>query len=215
MKALYVKCFARLLARLYPREWRARYGREFDGLLEDMDLTGLDLVGLVQGALQTYRKSRGENCAMEEQLALSQVVGVERREVPHGYEMETVMEYSRSDGSKTTVRRFFREVDFGDTYVNLQHLTRGSEPAQTIIVSGTKGEVDGAFRTDRTEMLVLHADGTVSRSEQIVKTWVTAEPIREKLLEDYRRALASGQSTTDYYRERFRLAYPTRELPAL
>ena len=60
------------------------------------------------------------------------------------------------------VRGFSREVDLGDSYVILNHTSRGSAPAQTILVFGRKGEVDGDFRTDETEMLVLREDGTFS-----------------------------------------------------
>lgn len=43
---------ARFLARLYPRQWRDRYGREFDALLEDTPLRGADIFDLVKGALR-------------------------------------------------------------------------------------------------------------------------------------------------------------------
>jgi len=34
-----MRTLARFFAGLYPRQWRARYGREFDALLEDVNLT--------------------------------------------------------------------------------------------------------------------------------------------------------------------------------
>jgi hypothetical protein len=39
-----------LAARIYPRDWRARYGDEFDALLEDARADGRQLVNVVQGA---------------------------------------------------------------------------------------------------------------------------------------------------------------------
>lgn len=49
---------ARLLARLYPRAWRERYGAEFDALLEDTTLKPHDLFDLTTGALTMQIKSR-------------------------------------------------------------------------------------------------------------------------------------------------------------
>jgi hypothetical protein len=46
-----MKRLARLAARLYPARWRARYGRELDALIEDIDANALDLCNLVRGAL--------------------------------------------------------------------------------------------------------------------------------------------------------------------
>lgn len=41
----------RLLAKLYPREWRSRYGEEFEALLEDMAAGGWIAFDVVGGAL--------------------------------------------------------------------------------------------------------------------------------------------------------------------
>ena len=62
-------------------------------------------------------------------------------------------------------------------YVTLNHSSRGAEPAQTVLVFGRKGEVEGDFRTDETEMLVLRPDGTIQRTEQTVKTWLKYDAI--------------------------------------
>ncbi len=40
-----------LAARLYPRQWRARYGPEFDALLEDVNPRFGDLLNIVKGAM--------------------------------------------------------------------------------------------------------------------------------------------------------------------
>lgn len=186
-----MKRLARWLARLYPRQWRARYGAEFDALLEDMNLTWRDVFGVALAAL-------GENY-MSEPITSPRIVGLTSRDIPHGYELESVVEYPREDGSKILVRGFSREVDLGDSYVTLSHSSRGSEPTQTILVFGRKGEVDGDFRTDETEMLVLRADGTVQRTEQTVKTWLKYDAIRDGLREKYRSGMQAGQTPDEIY----------------
>jgi len=125
------------------------------------------------------------------------LVDMKCRDVPHGYELESSVELPREDGSTTLVRSFYREIDLGDTYVTLSHSSRGWEPAQTILVNGRKGEVDGDFRTDETEMLVLHIDGTIERTVQTVKTWLKHRPIMDRLREKFR----SGLSTKEIMRQ--------------
>jgi hypothetical protein len=46
-----MKRFCRVAARLYPAEWRRRYGRELEALLEDMEPGWRELVDLFCGAL--------------------------------------------------------------------------------------------------------------------------------------------------------------------
>jgi len=122
------------------------------------------------------------------------------RDVPHGYELETAVEYPREDGGTTLVRAFHREVDLGDSYVNVSHTARGSAPAQTILVFGRKGQVDGDFRSDETELLVLRADGTVQRTEQTVQTWVKADAIRDRLRDRYRDGMQAGLTPDEIHR---------------
>jgi hypothetical protein len=186
-----MKCLARLLAHLYPRQWRGRYGQEFDALLEDMNLTWRDVFGVALSALEMRMKS----------TTVPRIVDLVSRDIPHGYELETVVEYPRDDGSKMLVRGFLREVDLGDSYVTLTHSARGSDPAQTILVCGRKGEVDGDFRTDETEMLVLRADGTIHRTEQTVKTWLKYDAIRDRLREKYRSGMQAGLSPDEVHQQ--------------
>jgi hypothetical protein len=181
-----MKPLARFFAALYPRQWRARYGREFDALLQDVNLTWRDVFGVALSAL-------GENY-MSEPEAVPRIVDLASRDIPHGYELETLVEYPRQDGNKLLVRGFCREVDLGDSYVTLNHTTRGFEPAQTILVFGRKGEVDGDFRTDETEMLVLRPDGSVHRTEQTVKTWLKYDGLRDRLRGRYRNGMQAGQT---------------------
>jgi hypothetical protein len=186
-----MKRLARCIARLYPGQWRARYGQEFDALLEDANLTWRDVFGVMLAALEMRMKSE----------IFPRIIELTSRDLQHGYELETVVEYPREDGTRLLVRGFHREIDLGDSYVSLSHSTRGSAPAQTILVSGKKGEVDGDFRTDETEMLVLHPDGTIQRTEQTVKTWLKYDAIRDRLREKYRSGMKAGLSADEVYQQ--------------
>jgi hypothetical protein len=181
-----MKRLAQWLIRFYPRWWRARYDQEFDALLEDAGVTLLDLAGIVRSALEMRLKS----------TAVPRVVDLACRDIPYGYEANSSVELPRDDGSMVLVRSFYRQIDLGDSYVTLTHSSRGSGPAQTILICGKKGEVDGDFRTDETEMLVLRTDGTVQRTEQTVKTWLKYDTIVDRVREQYRR----GVSAEDIFR---------------
>lgn len=133
---------------------------------------------------------------MEDASTSPRLLAMACRDIPHGYELESSVELAREDGSKTLVRSFCRQIDFGDSYVRLDHRSRGLEPAETFLVFGTKGEVDGDFRTDETEMLVLHIDGTVQRTAQTVKTWLKYDAMMDRVIEKYR----AGESTDDIFR---------------
>jgi hypothetical protein len=51
---------ARLIVRLYPRSWRARYGQEMLAIVEQSGLRAIDVVDLIQGlAGEWIRASRG------------------------------------------------------------------------------------------------------------------------------------------------------------
>jgi hypothetical protein len=186
-----MKRLAHHIARLYPRRWRARYGQEFDALLEDANLGWRDLFDVLLTALEIRMKS----------TPTPRIVNLASRDIPHGYELETAVEYPCVDGSTLLVRGFLREIDLGDSYITLSHSTRGFEPAQTILVCGRKGEVDGDFRTDETEMLVLQIDGTIHRTEQTVKTWLKCDAIRDRMREKYRSGMAAGLSPDEIFHQ--------------
>ncbi len=80
------------------------------------------------------------------------------REVPHGMEIESVMEMTNSDGSKAIHHQLARKIDMGDTYMLIRHSHQG-----TMIMSGKKGRIDGDFRHDELEMLQLLPDGSFKR----------------------------------------------------
>ncbi len=192
-----MKRLARWFIRLYPHWWRARYDQEFNALLEDATVTLLDVFGVVRSALEMRMKP----------TIAPKIVDLTSRDIPHGYELATAVEYPREDGSRMLVRNFSREIDLGDSYLTLNHWSRGAEPAQTVLVFGTKGEVDGDFRTDETEMLVLRADGTVQRTEQTVKTWMKYDSIRDRLRDKYRSGMAAGLSPDEIFQQ-IRASHP-------
>jgi hypothetical protein len=186
-----MKRLARRLARLYPRQWRARYGKEFDELLEDTDLTWRDIIDIAWSVLEIEMKTTPS----------PRLVDLAIRDVPHGYELESSAEYPRENGGPMLVRNFCREIDFGDSYLTLNHWSRGDQPAQTVLIFGKKGEIDGDFRTDETEMLVLQSDGTVQRTEQTVKTYLKWDSIRDRLREKYRSGMAAGLTPDEIHRQ--------------
>lgn len=174
---------AQWLTRCYPRWWRARYGDELAALLEDTNITLLDLFGVVRSAVD-MRMSINNS---------PRLLDMACRDIPHGYELESSVEFTRDDGGKTLVRYFCREIDLGDSYVTFSHTSRGSAPAETILVCGRKGQVDGDFRTDETEMLVLGADGTIQRTEQTVKTWLKYQTIVDRMRDKFRSGLSADE----------------------
>jgi len=181
------------VSRLYPRGWRARYGREFETLLKDVELTWPDLVDLVITAIR-LRIAKGD-------IMEPRIVDLTSRDIPHGHELEAAVEFPREGGNTTLVRHFNRELDFGDSYITLNHWSRGTEPAQTVIIFGKKGDVEGDFRTDKTEMLHLRADGTVRRTEQTVKTSLQYDAIRGRLRDRYRTGMAAGRTPDEIHRD--------------
>ena len=122
------------------------------------------------------------------------IIDLQWRDVPNGYECEAVVEMTRMDGSTTVIREFWRQIDVGASYVTIRHAVRNSALAQTSLVFGQKGEVEGDFRTDRTEMLTFQLDGTVRRTEQTVKTWLKGDAIREKMAGWYRDGAEIGMT---------------------
>ncbi len=182
-----MKWLAQWLARFYPRWWRTRYGEELDALLEDTNVTLLDLFGVVRSAVEMRMIKTNS----------PRLVDLSCRDVPHGYELESSVEFARGDGGRRLVRYFCREIDLSDSYLTLRHTSRGSAPAETILVCGRKGDVDGDFRTDETEMLVLRTDGTIQRTEQTVKTWLKYQPMVDRMRDKFR----SGLSAEDVMRQ--------------
>lgn len=81
-----------------------------------------------------------------------------QRDIPHGMEIESILEMTRTDGSKAIHHQMMRKIDMGDSYTAFRHGTGG-----TFIMTGKKGQVEGDFRRDELEMLHLLPDGTFKR----------------------------------------------------
>ena len=56
---------ASLLVRVYPPRWRARYGAEFETLLEERPLGPFDVADVLLGALDAHLHLRGLGAASE------------------------------------------------------------------------------------------------------------------------------------------------------
>jgi hypothetical protein len=138
---------------------------------------------------------------MEHSGPQPRIISLVSRDVPGGFELETSVELPREGGETMLVRNFSREIDLGDSYVTLNHWSRGWEPAQTVLIFGKKGEIDGDFRTDETEMLLLQIDGTVQRTEQTVKTYLKWDSVRARLREKYRAGMAEGLTPDEIHRQ--------------
>ena len=88
-------------------------------------------------------------------------------------EVEGAIEFTREDGSKRTIRSFVRKVDWGDSYTVFNHFATDAQPAQTMIITAQKGEVDGDWRRDTIEMVALLPDGSARRfPPQTVPVWI-------------------------------------------
>ena len=66
-----MKSWIRLMARLYPKSWRQRYGAEFDALLDDAKPTWRDGFDVLRRALDMHMKAWNFP-----KLAVSAVCGV-------------------------------------------------------------------------------------------------------------------------------------------
>ena len=51
----------RLLLRCYPARWRARYGDEFEALLDEASLGPFDVADILLGAIDARLRLRGRN----------------------------------------------------------------------------------------------------------------------------------------------------------
>lgn len=60
-----------LLLRCYPAHWRARYGEEFEALLEERPLGPFDVVDILLGALDAQLRLRGRGSATEHRRSLA------------------------------------------------------------------------------------------------------------------------------------------------
>jgi hypothetical protein len=60
-----------LLIRCYPARWRARYGEEFEAILEERPLGPFDVADILLGALDARLRLRGRNASLHEGRSLT------------------------------------------------------------------------------------------------------------------------------------------------
>ena len=60
-----------LLIRLYPARWRARYGDEFEAILEERPLGPFDVADILLGALDAHLHLRGRGADMQNAMGFS------------------------------------------------------------------------------------------------------------------------------------------------
>ena len=60
-----------LLIRLYPARWRARYGDEFEAILEERPLGPFDVADILLGALDAQLRLRGRGADIHEGTGFS------------------------------------------------------------------------------------------------------------------------------------------------
>ena len=131
------------------------------------------------------------------------------RDIPHGLESESAMEFISDDGSKRRMRSFVRKVDWGDSYTVFNHFAMDGQPSRTMITSGRKGDIEGDWRRDVIEVVELLADGSARNyPPQTVPVWLRnpfyeatskegmlarlrKDPISSARFEEFKRLLAN------------------------
>jgi hypothetical protein len=114
-----------------------------------------------------------EQAVLPSSSAAPQLVDFKLRDVLHGMEAESAVEFTGEDGSRRRMRSFVRKVDWGDSYTVFNHFAMDAQPARTMITTGQKGQIEGDWRKDTIEVVELRADGTVrSFPPQTVPVWL-------------------------------------------
>jgi hypothetical protein len=112
--------------------------------------------------------------ANPEQLsATPKLTDLRVRDIPHGLESESAVEFLGEDGSRRRTRSFVRKVDWGDSYIVFNHFATDDQPSRTMITSGRKGQIEGDWRRDVIEVVELLADGSARNyPPQTVPVWL-------------------------------------------
>src|SRR5205085_2194104 len=94
-----------LAAKLYPRQWRARYGAEFDALMEDVEPDWTELTNVLGGAVKMQLKRETAYLKLAAVLAVIGAMvglGVSLR-LPHRYTSSAAVKViGENDPGKTT-----------------------------------------------------------------------------------------------------------------
>jgi hypothetical protein len=91
-----VRALIRAAARLYPARWRARYAREFDALLEELEPNWLGLLNVVYGALTMQIKRVGAVAALCAVIG-AVVAGVASLRMPETYASSATLRLPSTD----------------------------------------------------------------------------------------------------------------------
>ena len=98
-------------------------------------------------------------------MTIPKVLSYIETAIPHGTEYRAEMEMPDAQGNPIHVKQFMRKIDMGDAYTVLMHMTRGTEPAHVMLTTGIKGNIDGEYRIDQVELVMLGSDGSVTKME--------------------------------------------------
>lgn len=152
----------RLAATLYPAHWRARYGREFEALLEDMDPGWPELLNIVNGGLVMRVKSIG---LIPVGLAVAgMLVGtMVSLRIPDLYRSSATVTLKASDPQGVRAM-------LGKTFGPGSHPNKGMETAAWIRVAvDERGapQKDGATR-----LVIASADEDAARAQRVARQLV-------------------------------------------
>ncbi len=134
-----MKHITRLLARLYPSNWRKRYGAEFDALLEDAEPKPRDAFDILWGVfrMQISTWTFGRIIVASSVAGLS-IAGVGSLLVQDRYESQTVVRMSGPDAGRDVYSAqlaVLREASLKDTInrLNLYPKERERMPIEQVI----------------------------------------------------------------------------------
>jgi hypothetical protein len=157
-----MKRLMRLATGLYPARWRARYGREFEALLEDMNAGGPDFWNIVHGGLVMRLTSIGLIPAglAVAGLLLGVAVTVKKREL---YRSSATVTLKSNDPQN--VRRIL-----GSTFGPGSHPSTGVEKAAWIRVA--VDERGPAQKDGATRLVVASEDEDAAKAQRVARQLV-------------------------------------------
>jgi len=78
-----------------------------------------------------FCEGQADQSASSAPSAAPQLTDLRIRDIPHGLESESGMEFTGEDGSKRRMRSFVRKVDWGDSYAVFNHFALDGQPSRT------------------------------------------------------------------------------------
>jgi hypothetical protein len=152
----------RFAVSLYPARWRARYGREFEALVEDMDPGWPDFWNILQGGLVMRLTSIGliPVCVAIAGLLLGAAVAAKQREL---YRSSSTVTLKASDPQR--VRALL-----GNTFGPGSHPTAGMQKAARIRVA--VDERGPAQKDGATRLVVASEDEDAAKAQRVTQQLV-------------------------------------------